>query len=84
MPFSYFHGDPEICLSVNTIKLIIKCRKIVMLHLYLISQKLNVRHLEMRPRQFPDMCVSCKNYDLLRHWLELKSSCLLNILKTTS
>ena len=39
MPFSDFHGDPEICLSVNGIELIIKYRKIVMQKLYLIRKQ---------------------------------------------
>ena len=38
----------------------------------------------MRPRQFLNMCISCKNNGLLRHWLDLRNSCLLDILKMAS
>ena len=38
------------------------------------------RHPEMRFRQFADVC--CRNSGLLRHWLDLQNSCLLDILKT--
>ena len=39
MPFSNFHGDPGICLSVNIIELIIKYQKIVMQKLYLMRKQ---------------------------------------------
>ena len=38
----------------------------------------------MRPRQFADTCINYLNNALLRHWLDLQNSCLLDILKTVS
>ena len=40
--------------------------------------------LEIRPRQFTDVVTSCLNNGLLRQWLDLQNSCLLNILKASS
>ena len=39
MLFSDFHGDPEICFSINTIELTIKYWKIVMQKLYLMREQ---------------------------------------------
>ena len=39
MLFSDFHGDPEICLSVNRIELTIKYQKIVIHKLYLMHKQ---------------------------------------------
>ena len=46
MLFSDFHGDPEICFSINTIELTIKYWKIVMQKLYL------MREQEFDPEKF--------------------------------
>ena len=35
----------------------------------------------MHPRQLADVYISCVNNDLLKHWLDLKSNSLLDILK---
>lgn len=39
--------------------------------------------LDIPHRQFTDVCISCLNKDLLRHWVHLEKSCLSDILKTS-
>ena len=39
MLFSDFHGDPEICFSINTIELTIEYWKIAMQKLYLMREQ---------------------------------------------
>ena len=39
MLFSDIHGDPEICFSIDTIELTIKCWKIAMQKLYLMREQ---------------------------------------------
>ena len=38
----------------------------------------------LHPRQFSDVSINCLNNDLLRYWLDLRNSCLLDFLKTSS
>ena len=40
--------------------------------------------LEIRPRQIADVCISCLNNGVLRHWLDFQNKCVLDILKTSS
>ena len=58
------------------------------------AKKIGKINPKLRPRQFPDMCISCPNNGLVKHWLDLQKklsfkylkygfvSCLTSVLET--